>query len=128
MTSSRSGIARVLVFASVASLLACGEGEVLTGVGEDIRVRPESLRLTVGDSATIRASRYDARGRPTVGRFTFTSGPPMVAAVRAVDDSTAVVTALTVGAGPITVLSPLGGGAVTLPVAVVDRGGKGGNR
>lgn len=109
------------VLAGTFALGACHSDEVMILPGEDLRVTPVSLQLTVGDSAILRAARYDRRGRPTGARFTFTSGPPTVAAVRAVNDSTAVVTALTTGQGPVTVFSPLGNGTVTVPVTVVPR-------
>ena len=121
MACLRRALLVPLLLGGLFTIGACHSDEVMILPGEDMRVTPTSLQLIVGDSAILRAARYDRRGRPTVARFPFTSGPPMVAAVRAVNDSTAVVTALTSGQGPITVQSPLGGGTFTVPVTVIAR-------
>jgi uncharacterized protein YjdB len=114
-------LVEAFVVTSAFVLPACGEGRVILPYGEDVRVSPGVLRLTVGDSATIRASRYDREGRRTVARFTFTSDRPAVAEVRTINDSIAVVRALSAGESPVTVFSPLGNGTITVPVTVVPR-------
>ncbi|GLC24630.1 hypothetical protein [Roseisolibacter agri] len=121
MSNFRRDLRLPLLVAGTFALGACHSDEVMILPGEDVRVAPASLRLTVGDSAAIRASRYDRSGRPALARFTFTNERPAVSAVRAVNDSTAIITALAAGEGSVLVFSPLGNGTVNVPVTVVTR-------